>query len=127
MPADRSFTWNVDLAGPIDRVPVLFYAIRSPCACGRSLDECVYTFFPTAVFVHGVCRECGPQSAIFAPTATRCPEEPLPAAIARMMEDLTRHLARAYGANPAIVLDEFLNYLAAIDDAAHASGTNPAT
>ncbi len=61
---------NLAMAGgfdPLDPPPVVFHVIRVPCACGRSLDEVVYTFFPSAVFVSGECVACGRQTAVFAP------------------------------------------------------------
>ena len=58
---------RLDLAGPIDPPPVVFHAIRVPCACGRSLDGAIHTFFPSTIFARGVCPVCGPQTAIFAP------------------------------------------------------------
>lgn len=116
MAVDRSFIFNIDLAGPVDPPPVLFHAMRAPCACGRSLADLTYTFFPSAVFVHGTCPECGPQTAIFAPHM-RGVGESLPAAIARTMARLTADLARSHGEDPRQVLAAFLDYLATAEEA----------
>lgn len=113
-PGASALIFNIDLAGPVDAPPVLFHAMRAPCACGRALVDNTYTFFPSAVFVHGTCSTCGPQTAIFAPEM-RGVGEPLSANIARTMARLTSDLARTYGASPQDVLAEFLQYLADID------------
>lgn len=126
MSVDRSFIFNLDLAGPVDPPPILFYAIRAPCSCGRPLTDNVYSFFPSAVFVHGTCPECGPQQAIFAPDMKDAPRESLAREIERVMARLAADLGHTHGANPAAVLDGFLNYLASVA-CAPADGTNPAT
>ena len=112
-PHANELVFNIDLAGPVDAPPVVFHTIRVPCACGRSLtpDKNTFTFFPSAVFVHGECEACGPQSAIFAPHMKNVGEK-MPEAIARHLQRLTRDLARTYGADVSTVLNEFLNYLA---------------
>lgn len=110
MPADKSFIFNVDLEPTADP-PVVFFTMRAPCACGRPLAECAYTFFPGSVFIHGTCQECGPQTAIFAPHMREA-GEPLPAAIARTMARLTADLARTHGEDPRVVMEAFLTYLA---------------
>lgn len=115
MAVDRSFIFNIDLAGPVDPPPVLFFEMRAPCACGRALIDKVYTPFPSAVFVHGTCPECGPQTAIFAPHM-RGVGESLPAAIARTMARLTADLARSHGEDPRSVLAAFLDYLASVPE-----------
>lgn len=110
-PHANEMIFNVDLAGPVDTPPVLFHAIRVPCACGRSLTNNTFTFFPSAVFVHGECETCGPQSAIFAPHIKEV-KEPMPNVIAKQLARLTADLSRTYGSDPRTVLNEFLNYLA---------------
>lgn len=115
MAADRSpvspLIFDIDLAGPVDPPPVLFYAMRVPCACGRSLAECHYTFFPGSVFVHGVCEACGPRTAIFAPEMKDA-RDPLPAAVAKALTRATTSIARECGCSPDMVLAAFLDYLA---------------
>jgi hypothetical protein len=106
---------DLDMAEPADAPPVLFHAIRSPCSCGRSLDEPTYTFFPSAVFVRGVCRVCGPQTAIFAPHMKGVREE-LGSVVARSLARLTKDLMRSFGESPEAVLAEFLNYLATAEE-----------
>lgn len=108
---------RLDLAEPIDQPPLVWHVIRVPCACGRSLDEPVYTFFPSSVFVHGVCPACGPQSAIFAPHM-KGQGEKLPERIASTLQRLTQDLARIYGATPASVAAEVLEFFAAREQAA---------
>lgn len=115
--AAGNFVFNPD---PVDAPPVLFHAIRVPCACGRALADCTYTFFPSSVFVHGVCQECGPQSAIFAPEM-KGQQEPMPGVIARRMARLTAELARTYGEDPQTVLAELFTYLAHAEDERRAS------
>ncbi len=106
--AGSSFVFDVDNQG-VDAPPVLFKAVRVPCACGRSLGQCRYTFFPGSVFVHGVCEACGPQSAIFAPDA------PVAAGadewIAREMRRLSG-VAREYGLDTREIVEGFVKYLA---------------
>lgn len=101
---------NLDLAEPVDPPPVLFHAIRTPCACGRSLTDPLYTFFPSAVFVHGQCEKCGAQSAIFAPHMKGA-MEPMPAYLARTLQHLVQDVGRAYGEHPSTVLAQFLDFL----------------
>lgn len=105
----RDFVFDTD---PVEPPPVLFYSVRVPCSCGRSLAECQYTFFPSAVFVHGLCAECGAQTAIFAPEMKER-EEPMKGVIARRLARLTTELARVYGEDPQTVIAELFEYLAA--------------
>lgn len=121
-PHANALIFNIDLAGPVDAPPVVFHSVRVPCACGRALVDGTYTFFPGSVFVHGICKACGPQTAIFAPHMKGVGET-LPENVARTLARLTADLARSYGTNPQAVLAEFLDYLAQQD----AAGTNPAT
>lgn len=115
MAIDRSFIFNIDLAGPVDPPPLLFHAIRAPCVCGRALIDRVYTFFPSAVFVHGTCPLCGPQQAIFAPEMVTPARETLAAEIARTLGKLTADLAHTHASDPRTVLAAFLDYLASIE------------
>ncbi len=101
---------DLDFATVIDPVPVLFFAIRSPCACGRSLDSPSYTFFPSTVFVHGQCPVCGPQSAIFAPHM-KGQEEGLPEYLGRTLKLLVSDVARTFKEKPEAVLAEFMEFL----------------
>lgn len=107
---ERAYDWSLDVDQPADPPPVLFHAIRAPCVCGRALTDNHYTFFPSAVFVHGVCPVCGPQTAIFAPDMKDC-GEPIGEAIARRLGRLQADLARTYGVDPRQVISEFLEYL----------------
>jgi hypothetical protein len=105
------------LAEPADAPPVLFYTMRAPCACGRSLQDCTYTFFPSTVYIHGTCEACGPQAAIFAPHMKGV-QEPMSECVAKVMTQAVERIARAYGANPETILNEFFTYLADIERAA---------
>lgn len=113
-PTANALIFNIDTAAPVDAPPVLFHAMRAPCACGRALTNNTYTFFPSSVFVHGECSACGPQSAIFAPHMEGKGER-LPEAIARTLARLTKDLARTHGESVDVVLAEVLNYLASVN------------
>lgn len=115
----QALSFNPDFADPVDPPPVLFHALRAPCACGRALRDNHYTFFPGSVFVHGVCEVCGPQTAIFAPEHT---PEPMPARLARTLHRLVADTARVYGESADAVVESVLDALAT-----EALGTNPAT
>ncbi len=120
---------RTDLADRIDPPPVLFHAIRVPCACGRSLDTPTYTFFPSAVFAHGVCPVCGPQTAIFAPHMKGM-EEGMPEYLGRTLKLLVSDVARTFKQSPDEVLAEFMEFLVQTETArlaAAASGTVTAT
>jgi hypothetical protein len=90
--------------------PVLFFDIRVPCACGMSLDEKTYTFFPSSIFVHGNCPACGSRTAIFAPHMKEM-RETLPEHSAKRLQNLMHEVAGQYQADGQTVVDEFLNYL----------------
>ena len=105
------FVFDTDYE-PVEPPPVLFHAIRVPCACGRALSDCLYTFFPSSIFVHGVCVVCGPRSAIFAPHLERTALEPMSERVKRSMRRLLVDLARVYGTNEQMVIDEFLTFIA---------------
>ncbi len=107
---------RTDLAHPVDPPPVLFHAIRLPCACGRSLDEPVYTFFPGSVFAHGTCPVCGPQTAIFAPHMKGM-EEQMPAHVERSLKLLVGEVARVFRRSTDDVLAEFMEFLVKTESA----------
>ena len=85
---------NLD-AAPYD-APIVFDRLRVPCQCGHTLVGERYEFFPTTVFIFGVCARCGPRRAIFAP----------PIDWAQQMEQ-----ARALNDQEAKALDEFLAFV----------------
>lgn len=115
-PSANALIFNIDTAAPVDAPPVLFYSMRAPCACGRALADCTYTFFPSSVFVHGTCQVCGAQTAIFAPEM-KGQQEPLSSVIAKRMARLTAEMVRVYGEDVDTIISEFLNYLAAASHA----------
>ncbi len=120
---------RTDLADRIDPPPVLFHAMRVPCACGRPLTDPIYTFFPSAVFAHGECPVCGPQTAIFAPHMKGL-EEQMPAYLGRTLKLLVSDVARTFKQSPEQVLAEFMEFLVQTETmrlAAAASGTVTAT
>lgn len=121
--ARESFVFDVDHQ-PVDAPPVLFHAVRVPCSCGRSLADCTYTFFPSSVFVHGVCAECGPRAAIFAPHLEKTQMEPMGERIARQMKRLLTDMAQAYGADSRDIINEFVAYLAEADHVQTAEGAH---
>lgn len=110
---DAPFTFNPDLAEPVEPPPVLFQRMLVPCACGGTLVGEEYQFFPSTVHIRGVCVTCGPRTAIFAP--------PMPVAIPVLSEsqetaagelhELVRQIRERFRFNSPELVDDVVDYL----------------
>lgn len=108
----REVSLNPDDAyDPIEPAPRVWHDLHAPCPCGRwTLDDPVYTFFPTAVFVRGTCPECGRRSAIFAPYFDPQTED-MKVRVDRELKALMHGLAQTYGVKAAEIIDSFLDFI----------------
>lgn len=111
-----AFRFNPDLADAVDPAPVLFDRLKCPCStCGDTLINEEYAFFPSSVFIRGVCLRCGPRTAMFAPMAPETPavaeqqhHERIAAELTEIARDMdTRHRFADYPDH----VEDFLAYL----------------
>jgi hypothetical protein len=64
---ESPFTFNPDLADPVEPPPLVFHRMNVPCSCGGTFVGQEHLFFNSTVFIRGLCASCGPRSAMFAP------------------------------------------------------------
>lgn len=110
---ESPFTFNPGLAEPVEAPPIVFHRMHVPCSCGGTFTPTEHIFFSNTLFMRGLCPDCGPRSAMFAPPVLG-QEQPLTPqqeeAVAELSEML-KQVRQRFRFNSPEVLAGVVDYL----------------